>query len=92
MTNTGGAPPTTHRGQCTSELALVLAEPSALNTTLTISTAVQITNSFCGLTRGDATATASVNANHNKANLASQGVLRSVCSRGMGRDCEGGHP
>ena len=55
-------------------------------------TAVQITSSFCGLTRGDAAATPSVNANHSKVTLASQGVLRSVCSKGMGRDCEGKRP
>jgi hypothetical protein len=73
-------------------LGLVLTEPSAWSTTLTMPTAVQITNSFCGLTQGDATATPSVKANHSKANLASQGVLRSVCSKGMGRDCEGGQP
>jgi hypothetical protein len=52
-------------------------------------TAVQITSSFCELTRGDATATPSASANHSKANLVSQGVLRNVCSKGMERDCEG---
>jgi hypothetical protein len=82
----GGAPPTTHKGQCASSLWLVVTEPSAFSTTLTIPAEVQISNSFCGLTRGEATAAPSVKANHSRANLASQGVLRRMCRKLMGRD------
>jgi len=78
LKNTGGAPPPTHKGQCTSALGLVLTDPSAFKTTLVMPAAEQINSSFCGLTSGDATATPSVNANHSSAILASQGVLRSV--------------
>ena len=59
---------------------------------MTIPTAVQITNSFCGFTKGVATPTPNIKANHSKTNLASQVVLRSVCRRGMGRDCQGERP
>ena len=86
LTKLGGAPPTTHSGQCAPALGLVVTEPSAFRTTLTMPAEVQISNSSCGLTRGEATAEPSVKANHSKANLASQGVLRKVCRKLMGRD------
>lgn len=88
LAKAGGAVlPTMHSGQLSSLLASVLTEPSAWSLTLTMPAALQITSSFCVLTNGVATATPIVRANHSSASRASQGVLRRVCKRVMGRDC-----
>jgi hypothetical protein len=89
ITTGTGAPPTRHSGQnsaAPASAATVVTLPSSASTTLSMPAPVQITSSVCGLTTEDATATPSVNANHSKASLASQGLLRRVCKRVMGRD------
>ena len=82
----GGALPTMHSGQSSAAGALLVL-PSALSTILTMPlAALQISTSLCGFTSGDASAAPSVKANHSSAKRASQGVLRRVCRKLMGRD------
>jgi hypothetical protein len=56
-----------------------------LTVSLTIPAEVQITDASCETTMGEATATPRVKANHSSTSLASQGVLRRVCSGVMAR-------
>lgn len=80
---TGGVSAIRHRGQDMPSTELVLVLPSSLSTTFCMPTLEQITNSSCGWSTGDATATPSVSTNHSRANLASQGDERRECNSGM---------
>ena len=85
LSTAGGAPLTAHKGQCMTAL-LAVTVPSSFTTSLTMPAALHTICSLGALTMGEATATPSVKANHSSAKRASQGVLRKVCKRVMGRD------